>query len=317
MDRFVYPTPVVIGLVLAYSIQASEDTIGPKGINSIATGLNGLGAAIGQVEPGRPGKHGYDTEENCCNASVVPFEVYARTEEADVNEGITEHALWVASIMISSQNTVGQPGGVSPPLGLAPQALLLSSAFLEDQPLVNIQEDAALSAQALVDIVFATNMSFGLPTEGFLLDGTSTLTSFVDWSSFWQEVLYVVAGNEIGKTDPLPTDNFNGITVAASRRAEDDFFRRVSNANVYDENLDAVGERTSTDILAPGSAIDVAGANGMLPSRFDSTGTSFAAPHVTGTIALLHQQAFGIDSRRHQTGKPQNLVPRAMKVRLG
>lgn len=39
MDSLVYKMSAAIVLVFAYSIQASELTIGPKGINSIATGL--------------------------------------------------------------------------------------------------------------------------------------------------------------------------------------------------------------------------------------------------------------------------------------
>ena len=301
MNRSVQLITVAVALVLAYSTQASEETIGPKGINSIATGLNGMNSAIGQVETGRAGKHGYDTAANCCNDKVNPFEVYAGVEEADENEGLSEHALWVASVMISSQDTLGPPAGQSPPLGVAPQALLLSAAFFIDQTTVDLQEDAALAAQALTHLSYATNMSFGVPEVGFQLDGTSTLTSFVDWSSQSQEVLYVVAGNDLDTLGPVPTDNFNGITVAASLKGDDGVFRRVSGINAFDDNVDAVGIRTSTHILAPGFQIDVAGPNGSQPAP--RNGTSFAAPHVTGTHALLQQQATSDNARRHQTMK--------------
>jgi hypothetical protein len=58
--------PVAVIFVIANSISASEETIGPKGINSAATGLNGMDILIGQVEGGRPGRAGppnNDTEQ--------------------------------------------------------------------------------------------------------------------------------------------------------------------------------------------------------------------------------------------------------------
>jgi len=293
---------VSVAFVCTCPIQASVETLGPKGINSVATGLNGMNSAIGQVEPGRPGKPGYDTEANCCNDDVDPFEVYTRVGEAGPNIGLSEHALWVASVMISKQMDAATPNQ-SPPLGVAPQTLLESAAFSTDQTLFDLQEDAAIAAQTITPLSFATNMSFSVPQDGtFQFDGNSTLTSFVDWSTVSHEVLYVVAGNEIGKSG-VPSDNFNGITVAASARAEDGYFRRVSGLNVYDEAVDAVGDRTSTLILAPGDMIDVAGPNGTQPTRIMSSGTSFAAPHVTGTLALLQQQANTTNGNRPLTKK--------------
>jgi subtilisin family serine protease len=65
--------------------------------------------------------------------------------------------------------------------------------------------------------------------------------------------------------------------------------------------VDALGERTSTDILAPGDLVDLADPNGAQP--FPQTGTSFAAPHVTGTLALLQQRATTAHGNNHLTKK--------------
>lgn len=299
MNRFIRLSSMVIALVTECPLHASEDSMGSNGINSIATGLNGMGVPIGQVEAGRPGLFGYDTSE--VNDKVVPSGVLAGDGIPDPNELVSDHALWVASVMISQQTDVDPNTGMSPPIGVAQEASLYSSAFAV--VIGTLQQDAAIAAQALAGTVWATNMSFGIDLEGgFQLDGNSTLTQFVDWSTARHEVLYVVAGNEGGKP-PVPTDNFNGITVASSRKEDDGVFRGVEGGNQYGDEVDAVGERTSTHILAPGLLIDVAGANGTQPPRGESTGTSFAAPHVTGTLALLQQQANTDNGRRHQVMK--------------
>jgi hypothetical protein len=114
--------------------------------------------------------------------------------------------------------------------------------------------------------IWAINMSFGLELDesSNFLDGNSTLTKFVDWSSAVHDVLYVVIGNEIGKPPRVPTDDFNGITVAMSNKtANDPVYRRVSDLfNEFGDEYDAVGPRTSTDLLAPGFHVDLAGEHG-------------------------------------------------------
>ncbi len=125
-------------------------------------------------------------------------------------------------------------------------------------------------------------MSFGvdLDSSSSVLDGNSTLTQFLDWPAHEHDVLYVVAGNESGPAGPVPTNEFNGITVAYSEKELDGIFRRVSASN--NPNQDAVGPRTSIDIVAPGDRLGLTGPNETFPTFPDNTGTSFAAPHVTG-----------------------------------
>ena len=77
------------------------------------------------------------------------------------------------------------------------------------------------------------------------------------------------------------------MTVAASSVQNGDY-RRVANLN--DFGSDALEARTSVDILAPGEGVAVADVGGPIPPRVEN-GTSFAAPHVVGTVALLQQYA--------------------------
>jgi hypothetical protein len=155
MSEIILPFSVALSLVFDYSIRASEDSMGPNGINSIITGLNGMGVPIGQLDVDRPGKSGYDTAANCCNNQVVPEAVFVRELQAGVNEGLesdlvnNNHALWIASVMISKQTE----GGMSPPIGVAQEADLYSSAF--GLRLGILQEDAAIGAQLLAGLTWA------------------------------------------------------------------------------------------------------------------------------------------------------------------
>ena len=134
----------------------SQDTIGPNGINSAGLrGVNGVvltgeGVDIGQVEPFRPGFPGVDdplTKPDCCNEDVVPTGVFFRDMVADVNQGIVDHAIAVAGVMISTATTATE--GHSPPTGVAIEANLYSGAHFAqttDQP------NAALTAENIASI---------------------------------------------------------------------------------------------------------------------------------------------------------------------
>ena len=128
----------IFGCLVSISLFASQDTIGPNGINSAGLRdacpqhnlLTGDGIAIGQMEAARPGKDRVDTVANCCNSFIVPTGVYFQDMDADANQKINQngHAHWVAGIMIST-DTVVREGNMSAAVGVAPQDDLHSSAF--------------------------------------------------------------------------------------------------------------------------------------------------------------------------------------------
>jgi subtilisin family serine protease len=178
--------------------------------------------------------------------------------------------------------------------GVAADADLYSSGGnTPGTPPRSLQDKYSLSAQHIAtqdgDDVRAINMSFGVELDsGHTLDGNNWLTQFIDWSAGRHETLYVTGGDET-TAGPLrqPFDNFNGIKVAASTM-EGGVFRRVASFNRLAQHPDS--NRTLIDILAPGESIEVPEWGGPVPPPLAS-GTSFAAPHVTGTVALLQEHA--------------------------
>jgi subtilisin family serine protease len=292
-------------------VTASQDTIGPNGINSAGLGLDGSGVVIGQVEAFRPGKPMFDDIVNCCNADVKPTGVFFRDQpmSASKNQAVDDdHAEAVAGVMISTNTGSIGPEGTAP-RGVAIAASLNSSAY---DAVPTDQATAAITTQALANIpnMRVINMSFGMDFSGGIstLDGSSLLSQFVDWSAqnSVNDVLYVVAGNEASHAGPIPTDNYNGLTVAMSGKASDGKFRQVSTDNVYSQDP---SNRPLTDLVAPGFLLDVAGVNGTFLNAVSdppNIGTSYAAPHVTGTIAILDQYAGAqglADAVHHQAMK--------------
>ncbi len=247
---------VVIVALMSRQATASTQSTGPNGIVSSGIGLTGTGIGIGQVEVFRPGNPGTDSPTNS-NTSVVPSSVFLRDGVAIANMNIDSHAEEVAGVMISTDMVDSDTDGDAP-VGVAANASLFSSAT--NVPVLPGQPEAAVSAQHVATRnggdVRAVNFSFGEDTVGgAILDGNSLLSQFVDWSASEHDTLYVVAGNQGGGGTAIPTDNFNGMTVAFSRKSSG-VFREVDPSNLFTE--DAVGDRTSVDILAPGRDIEVA-----------------------------------------------------------
>ncbi|WP_081972830.1 S8 family serine peptidase [Leptolyngbya sp. KIOST-1] len=298
------------GLVpLALPVLALTESVGPQGIDARRLhappySLTGEKIAIGQVEIGRPSRFGIDkvaTE----TLPVAVRRVLLLDQVARPNEYVDGHAANVASVMISQdkQRT-----------GVAPEALLYSGAV---GPLGNTtaQPEECLAAQAVAlqngGDVRAINFSFGEPLtrdprSNPVLDGNALLTQCIDWSARVHQTLYVIAGNQGRGGIPIPTDNFNGINVAYSRQVGGEF-NRLDASNLGSEPTapgrrgGAIetneGPRRSISLVAPGSAIELIDPDGRVRT---SSGSSFASPHVVGTIALMQQ----LVDRQFRAGVP-------------
>ena len=322
---------IYIGIIfgLVSPVWALGDSIGEKGVNARRLHLkpyNLLGhkIGIGQVEVGRPVKQGKDKAANTLDI-ISPAAVFYRDNAAVSDKNVDDHASMVAEVMIAKDKSL---------MGIAPLAKLYASAVGSLNEGGQVQECLASQHVALQNggDVRAINFSFGESLErdereDARLDGKALLTSCIDWSAREHNVLYAVAGNQGKGGIPIPTDNFNGITTAYTTKRKG-IFDKVDFANLSDLPIGIgrsfikkeinFGIRRAVSLLAPGGQIAVYNQKGEIEKV---SGTSFAAPHITGTVALLQEygdrilrtqqnnlsrrqdKSWSLDSRRHQVMK--------------
>lgn len=320
----VYLAGGIAAPLLSIPAIALVTSMGEAGIDALRLhadpyNLTGRKISIGQVEIGRPGQYGIDKAAS--NNMVVPVsQVYFLNNLATPDDLVDGHAANVASIMISNDKTL---------TGVAPDARLYASATGLVQDYGQPQECLSSQTVALQNggDVRAINFSFGEsllrdPRSPAVLDGNALLTQCIDWSAIAHGTLYVIAGNQGTGGIPIPTDNFNGMTVASSKRV-DGKFTRVDFSNLGSEpefivgrkpELESnVGPRRSVSLVAPGAQIMMLNPDG---TETQASGTSFAAPHVTATVALL--QEYGDRQIREQqpNWSLAARLPEVMKVVL-
>lgn len=282
---------------------AGEAGIDAQRLHGYPYNLIGRKIGIGQVEIGRPRQFGLDKAAWGSRGMIKLAGVFLRNTPAKANTNVDPHAQNVASVMIGSDKGFR---------GVAPAARLYSAAVGSLK--TGGQPQECLSAQHVAlqngGDVRAINFSFGETLErdqrpNALLDGNALLTQCIDWSARVHDVLYVIAGNQGRGGIPIPTDNFNGVNVAFSTR-DQGIFNKVDVSNLSDATGGVggrlvgreinVGSRRSINLVAPGNKISLLNPDGRMTKV---TGTSFAAPHVTATVALL--QEFG-DRQLRRTG---------------
>lgn len=307
---------------------ALEDSVGKAGINALRLhqspyNLIGRKIAIGQVEIGRPGKFGLDKVVSW-NPPFNLAGLFHQNRSASSNTFVDNHAAMVATVMVSKDKRLS---------GVAPGAKLYASAV---GPLKRSgQPQECLSTQHVAQQnggdVRAINFSFGEslqrdPRTDAKLDGNALLTQCIDWSSRVHDVIYVIAGNQGKGGIPIPTDHFNGITTAYSTKRRGKFTKiDFANLSAKPRGIGRklikreinVGPRRAINLIAPGSNIAIYNLNGKITR---TSGTSFAAPHITASVALLQEfgdsvlagrrktellksDRWSMDSRRHEVMK--------------
>jgi subtilisin family serine protease len=286
----------LLSLALTGTAYSSVDSISEIGINSRNVPYTGMGISIGQVELDRPADPDIDNASNS-NFFTDPEQVYllddrveptpnSMAELFDNQTPPTPHATRVAGVMISADAFA--PGVARNADLYASHGSFVTNPFIAD----SLEVTSQFIATRDNGDVPAINMSFAVPfdsNEMGAANGDSKLTQFIDWSARIHDVLYVTALRNNTTLAGLgqPFDEFNGMTAVASMKEIDGTYRRV--ATFADFSVDAEGDRVSVDIMAPGANIDVVAFGGGLPPV--ANGSSFAAPHVTGTVALLQEHA--------------------------
>ena len=295
---------------------ASSLSIEADGIDAarLHTEYNLLGRkiGIGQVEVGRPAVFGLDKIP--ADRETNPAGVFLGEDRAASEMALDGHAQGVASVMVS---------GLKERMGVAPGAQLYSAGAVFESG-ASRQARECLATQTVAQQnggdVRSINFSFGEPLSldarrrEAVLDGNALLTLCIDWSANAHNVLYVIAGNQGNGGISIPTDQFNGMTIASSRPVDGVYSRMDTSSlgGAFDGAYSGLtGLETNTNgrrlisLLAPGRDVSLVSAEGTV---YDSTGTSFAAPHVTATVALLQEYGdrqiaagrWSVDARRHE-----------------
>jgi hypothetical protein len=301
---------------LALNRSITEAGINAYRLHENPYNLTGKKIGIGQVELGRPAVFGFDKNMSW-NPNISFGGLFYRDNRASSDQEVDEHAAMVAMVMVSKDKKLR---------GVAPDAKLYASAVgIWD---MGGQPEECVSSQYVAQQnggdVRSINFSFGETLYGdsrfnARLDGNSLLTQCIDWSARVHDTLYVIAGNQGSGGIPIPTDNYNGINTAYSTQ-RNGFFTKVDFANIS-AVPEGVGRtfiareinlhgRRSIGLIAPGSKINVYDLYG---SQLEVSGTSFAAPHITASVALLQEYGdrqifsgatnWSIDSRRHEVTK--------------
>lgn len=234
---------------------ATANQVTRANYNRDTYGLTGEGVRIGQIEPGVP--EATVTNLNWNNVTINPD----TTAESP-------HASQVASIMVGQAN------------GLVPDAELFSTGF-------STTADFYTRIEWLLDQgVNVINMSAGFSSPTGEYD---TICQWIDHIAVMHDVHFVKSAGNEGTNGGLITSPgmaYNVITVGGfddrnTVTHTDDIMAAFSSF----EEAGTSGRPEKPNLIAP--AVNIENLPGSIYDITYESGTSFAAPQVTGTIAQL------------------------------
>jgi hypothetical protein len=292
-------------------------------------GITGYGATVGEIEVRGTEGNGIDGFDGHRQSGLGPnpggpgygeygfVNVEDFSGENDPSDNYF-HGTFVAGIMASEYTSVSDGTNTGPFLGVAPFATYYGAVFSG-----NGDKTGFLSLNSSLNYVLTqqgatvANNSWGSTvTDASQLDGNSATSLLMDeyvgyagktggtTGAYGDKLLVIAAGNngESGGLLDQPADSFNGLTVGALDATDpnatglfDPGRMPADRVAPYSSWAPLANGRAGVDVVAPGTdlwstlAINYTGENGLVAGV--ASGTSFAAPHVTGVAALLYGAA--------------------------
>jgi Subtilase family len=231
---------------------------------------DGTGITVGVLDSGINFNHPY-----LGAGRMVAEQNFVTSEPLNTGADVFGHGTWVASTLGSSDATL--KGVASGSSIINARVLDSNNSFSTDAWVVN---GLGFAVDNDADII---NMS--LAYSSVTNNGSLWLSRATDYLTFNRGIQVVVsAGNNGNSGQPNvrgPADGFNVIGAAATRSTYDS----IASFSNYGPTLDG---RVRPNLAAPGQTIEVANhtytpTNGQPLTTF-VTGTSFAAPNITGIL---------------------------------
>jgi len=241
-------------------------------------GVNGTGVRVGVVEFGRIGTH----------PNLPPSQRILCRPEATTT--VSDHKTYVAGVF-QSNNTVNT--------GMAPNSTIVDGigASLGDAEMM-AATDCVIGQGAS-----AINMSFGSETNGVF----DSFARYVDATAGnTGRTIVVAVSNSCSDRMGSPEIAFNALAVGAFGDNNTTPFAGdvppctgAVDFSAFRDPLSPHGDREEPDLVAPGHLIDTTNTGGGFSSV---SGTSVAAPHVTGGGGLLQGRTAIFDAQKERAG---------------